>query len=136
TAVGDFILQDTTTFANTPSHITGPYVFDFAGLSPGGFGESLIGQFTANGAGGISTGIMDINNGAVPSGVLPITGATFAADTVHGPTNGRGTATMTAGGGTFGLAFYIVNANRIRFLRTDLPALAYGDAIAQAGTIP
>jgi hypothetical protein len=136
TAVGDFTLQDTTTFANTSGHITGSYVFDFAGISPGGLGESLIGQFTANGAGGISTGIMDVNTGAVASGALPITGAAFTADAVNGPTTGRGTATITAGGTTFGLAFYVVNANRIRFLRTDLPALAYGDAIAQTGTIP
>ena len=43
---------------------------------------------------------------------------------------------MTAGGTTFNFAFYIVNAGRIRFLRTDFPALATGDAVAQTGTIP
>src|SRR5262249_13045390 len=79
TASGNFTVQDQTTFANLAGSINGPYVFDFSGLSPQGFGESLIGQFSANGAGGVGSGIVDINNGAVPSGVLPITGASFVA---------------------------------------------------------
>jgi hypothetical protein len=135
TASGNFTAQDTTAFANTPTSITGPYVFDFSGLSPQGLGESLIGQFTANG-GGTATGIADINNGASPSGVLPITAVTFTADAASGPSTGRGIATMTAGGSTLNFAYYIVNARRIRFIRTDFPALAIGDAVAQTGTIP
>ena len=50
TASGNFTVQDTTTFSTIATSINGPYVFDFSGLSPQGFGESLIGQFTANGA--------------------------------------------------------------------------------------
>jgi hypothetical protein len=136
TASGNFTIQDATTFSNVAASITGPYVFDFSGLSPQGFGESLIGQFAANGAGGIGSGIVDINNGAVASGVTPITGAVFTADPTNGPTTGRGTTTMTAGGTAFNFAFYIVNAGRIRFMRTDFPAVATGDAVAQTGTIP
>jgi hypothetical protein len=136
TASGNFTVQDPTTFSTVVTSISGPYVFDFSGLSPQGFGESLIGQFTANGGGGIGSGIVDINNGAVASGVLAITGATFTADPTNAPATGRGVAVLTAGGTTFDFAFYIVNAGRIRFLRTDFPALATGDAVAQTGAIP
>src|SRR4029077_10308532 len=88
TASGNFTVQDPTIFSTITTSISGPYVFDFSGLSPQGFGESLIGQFTANGGGGIGSGIVDINNGAVASGVLPITGATFTADAANAATTG------------------------------------------------
>ena len=136
TASGNFTVQDTTTFANLTSNINGPYVFDFSGLSPQGVGESLIGQFTGNGGGGISAGIVDVNSGAVASGVQSIAGASFTQDAVNGSSFGRGTATLTANGSTFNFAFYMVNASRMRFLRVDFPALAVGDAVAQTGTIP
>jgi hypothetical protein len=136
TASGNFTIQDASTFGNFATSINGPYVFDFAGLSPQGFGESLIGQFNANGAGGVGSGIVDINNGAVASGVLPITGAVFTADSANVATTGRGIATLTANGQTFNFAIYLVSAGRIRFIRTDFPAVATGDAVAQTGTIP
>jgi hypothetical protein len=136
TASGNFTVQDTTTFASLPSNINGPYVFDFSGLSPQGVGESLTGQFTGNGGGGIGAGIVDVNNGAVASGVQPISGASFTQDAVNGSNFGRGTATFTVNGSTFNFAFYMVNASRMRFMRVDFPALAVGDAVAQTGAIP
>jgi hypothetical protein len=136
TASGNFTTQDTTTFAGLPNNITGPYVFDFAGVDPTGVSESLVGQFSANGGGGIVSGVVDINDGAVASGELGITSATFVKDPTNGATAGRGTATIAVNGNTLNFAFYMVNATRIRFLRTDFPALALGDAVAQTGTIP
>jgi hypothetical protein len=136
TASGNFIVQDTTTFSSFPNDINGPYVFNVSGLDPSGFAESLIGQFTGNATGGISAGIVDINDGATASGPQTMTAVTFAKDNANGPTSGRGTVTFSANGSVFNFAFYIVGANRIKLLRTDFPAVSLGDAIAQSGTIP
>jgi hypothetical protein len=136
TASGNFTAQDTTAFSTFPSNISGPYAFDFSGQDPSGFAESVIGQFTGNGAGGISAGTVDINDDFTASGVQPVTSGTFTKDATNGPNFGRGTATFTANGSTFNFAFYIVGANRMKFLRRDFPAVSLGDAIAQTGTIP
>ena len=136
TASGNFSLQDTTTFSTFPADISGPYVFDVSGLDPNGLSESVIGQFSGNGSGGISSGVVDINDGATASGPQAITAGSFVKDATNGPTFGRGTATFTANQSVFNFAFYIVGANRIKMLRTDFPAVSLGDAVAQTGTIP
>jgi hypothetical protein len=135
TASGNFTVQDATTFASVPNNLTGPYVFDVSGVDPNGSGESFVGQFTANGAGGITTGVVDVNDDFTASGPLPVTG-TFAADATYGSTFGRGTATLILNGTTVNFAFYAVGAGRIRMLRTNFPATSVGDAVAQTGTIP
>jgi hypothetical protein len=135
TASGNFTVQDATTFASVPNNFTGPYVFDVSGLDPNGAGESFVGQFTANGAGGITTGVVDVNDDFTASGPLPVSG-TFAADATYGSTFGRGTATLVLNGTTINFAFYAVGASRIRMLRTNYPATSIGDAVAQTGTIP
>jgi hypothetical protein len=135
TASGNFTVQDATTFASVPNNLTGPYVFDVSGVDPNGAGESFVGQFTANGAGGITTGVVDVNDDFTASGPLPVTG-TFAADATYGSTFGRGTATLILNGTTVNFAFYAVGAGRIRMLRTNFPATSVGDAVAQTGTIP
>ena len=60
TASGNFTLQDTSTFAAFPTNFSGPYVFDFSGLDPNGAAESIVGQFTGNGAGGFTAGTADV----------------------------------------------------------------------------
>jgi hypothetical protein len=136
TASGNFTMQDTSAFAAYPNSVTGPYVFDYSGVDPSGAGESLVGHMIGNGGGGISAGVVDINDDFTPSGELPITGATFVIDSANGPSFGRGTATLSAGGTTFNYAVYVVSAGRLRVMRTDFPAASIGDAIAQTGTIP
>ncbi len=136
TASGNFIMQDTSAFAGYPNNVSGPYVFDYSGVDPNGAGESLIGHMIGNGGGSISAGVVDINDDFTPSGELPITGATFVVDSTSGPTFGRGTATLSAGGTTFNYAVYIVSASRLRLIRLDYPAASVGDLVAQTGTIP
>jgi hypothetical protein len=136
TGSGNFTVQDTSTFSGYPNNVTGPYVFDYSGVDPSGAGESLVGQLVANGGGGLSSGVIDINDDFSPSGALPITGGTFVIDSANGPTSGRGTATLSAGGTTFNYAVYIVSANRLRVMRTDFPAASIGDLVSQTGTIP
>jgi hypothetical protein len=136
TSSGNFTAQDTSTFAGYPNNVNGPYVFDYSGVDPNGAGESIIGHMVGNGGGSVSAGVVDINDDFTPSGELPITGATFVVDATNGPTFGRGTATLSAGGTTFNYAVYVVSASRLRFMRVDFPAASIGDAVAQTGAIP
>jgi hypothetical protein len=136
TASGNFIVQDTSTFAGLPNNISGPYVFDFAGVDPSGFGESIIGQFTGSGGGTTSTGVADINDDFTPLGPQSITGGVFARDSTFAATSGRGTFSFTVGGSVFNFVFYAVGADHLRMMRLDFPAASLGDAIAQTGTIP
>jgi hypothetical protein len=135
TASGNFTVQDTTTFASFPTNFSGPYVFDVSGLDPNGTAESIVGQFTGNGAGSFTSGVADVNDDFTASGQVPITG-TFARDATYGATFGRGTASFMINGGSINFAFYTVGSGRIRMLRTDFPAASVGDAVAQTGTIP
>jgi hypothetical protein len=136
TASGNFTAQDTSTFSGYPNNVSGPYVFDYSGVDPNGAGESLVGQMVANGGGGLSSGVIDINDDFTPSGELQISGGTFVIDSTNGATFGRGTATLTAGGTTFNYAVYIVSASRLRVMRVDYPAASIGDLVSQTGTIP
>jgi hypothetical protein len=116
--------------------VSGPYVFDYSGIDPNGIGESLVGHLIGNGGGGLSGGVMDINDDFTPSGEQNITGGVFIADSTNGATFGRGTASLSAAGSTFNFVVYVVGANRLRMMRTDFPAASIGDAVAQTGTIP
>lgn len=136
TASGNFTAQDTSAFSGFPNNVSGPYVFDYSGVDPNGFGESIIGHMVGNGGGGLSAGVVDINDDFTPSGELAITGGSFVIDSTNGPSNGRGTATLTAGGSTFNFAVYVVGPGRLRMMRTDFPAASIGDAVGQTGTIP
>ncbi|MBV8514850.1 MAG: hypothetical protein JO260_06085 [Acidobacteria bacterium] len=136
TASGNFTAQDTSTFAGYPNNVSGPYVFDYSGVDPNGAGESIIGQMVANGGGGLTSGVVDINDDFAPLGEMSITGGTFVIDSTNGPSFGRGTATLSAAGTTFNFAVYIVGPNRLRLMRTNFPAASIGDAVSQIGTIP
>ena len=136
TASGNFTVQDTTTFANLPATISGPYVFDISGLDPSGANESLVGEFVGNAGGVISSGVVDVNDNFTASGQLPITSASFTRDATNAGTFGRGTAVFVINGSTLNFAFYTVSAGRLRLMRTDFPAASLGDAVAQTGTIP
>jgi len=136
TASGNFTVQDTSTFSGFPNNVSGSYVFDFSGVDPNGLGESIIGRFTGNGGGGLSAGLVDINDDFTPSGPQAVTAGSFLIDSTNIATSGRGTATLTAAGSTFNFAVYVVGANRLRMMRTDFPAASIGDAVSQTGTIP
>ncbi|MGC1903139.1 MAG: hypothetical protein WA715_04915 [Candidatus Acidiferrum sp.] len=136
TASGNFTVQDVSTFSGFPNNVSGSYVFDFSGVDPNGLGESIIGRFTGNGGGGLSAGLVDINDDFTPSGPQAVTAGSFLIDSTNIATSGRGTATLTAAGSTFNFAVYVVGANRLRMMRTDFPAASIGDAVSQTGTIP
>jgi len=135
TGSGNFIKQNSALFA--VASIAGPYVFDFAGLDAGQqvgcpCPESLVGQFSVSG-GVISPGSFDDNdNTTISNGSFTGTLATDSLNPQEPITNaGRGVALIA--GQNF--AFYIVDANRVKFISTNLGMLS-GDAVLQSNSIP
>ena len=130
TGSGNFILQSAAAFS---AGVSGAYVFDFTGSDPGNNPESLVGQFTASA--GTMTGTEDANdNFTLTSG--SITG-TFAPDPINGPTSGRGTAVIAGQN----YVFYIVDANRVRFISDNTATggsgpMLTGDAVLSASVPP
>ena len=131
TGSGNFILQQSTSF--NLAALSGTYVFDFAGLDgaqPNPNPESFIGEFTiTGGTGTIPAGIFDDNDGGQLTSNAAMTPGSIAQDPTQ-PSSfasfGRGIATVA--GQNF--VFYIVDANRIRFLSTTNGMLS-GDAVLQ-----
>ncbi len=130
TGSGNFIKQTGGPF--TVSSVSGPYVFDFAGLDGNGNPESILGQVAVSG--GVSTsGFFDQNDDfLLANGALS---ATFAQDNLNPSfsisTFGRGIAQIAG----VNYVFYIVDATRVRFISSNGGMLS-GDAVAQNSTVP
>ena len=129
---GSFDLQTASAFSLTA--ISGQYSFDLSGQDSSGAPLSIAGEFGANGAGGLTGGTIDVNDGsqAGPSGPNPIPTSTFALDPTFGSSSGRGTVSINGQV----VAFYIVDGTRLRFVEEDATAITVGDAFLQTGTIP
>jgi hypothetical protein len=131
TMSGNFTLQNiSTTFAPA-------YAFDFSGLDLGsGDSASFIGQFTTNTANAISGGVMDVNDGAAPSGPLTITPGTITQDASNFSTFGRGTLNLSTTVNSQVLSldyvFYVVDGSHLILLEDDSIAAATGSAVAQS----
>jgi hypothetical protein len=133
TGSGNFILQSTAAFQL--STVLGNYVFDFTGFdgnvstAGGPFPESLVGQFTVNNSGQITTGFEDANDGfGLANGSM--TPGTLTADPVNMSTSGRGTAVIEGQD----YAFYIVDSTRVRFMSSNgnTGPMLSGDAVLQS----
>jgi hypothetical protein len=105
-ATGQADLQDPTFFK--ASGLSGTYVFDFGGVH-GSSTLSQIGEFTSDGLGNITSGLVDTNDGGTISSQVPFTGSYVVNS------NGRGTATF----GTLNLSFYVVSRGSAKFVGTD-----------------
>lgn len=117
--------HETSSFSN--SSLLGDYVFLSGGVSTLGPIASA-GRFSANGSGGISSGISDENDAGMVSENIAFTG------TYNISSNGRGTAALTTALGTSNFAFYLVSGGQAFFLQTDIFAVTTGTVTAQAGT--
>jgi hypothetical protein len=129
---GAFDLQTASAFSLTA--ITGQYSFDLSGQDLSGAPLSIVGEFTANAAGGLTGGTIDVNDGsqAAPTGPNPIPTSTFALDPTFGSSSGRGTVSINGQA----VVFYVVDGTRLRFVEEDATAITVGDAFLQSGTIP
>lgn len=136
TSSGAFNLQTPADFSLTA--LNNPYVFDFDGVSfstNSAAPISMVGEFTANGAGTITGGLMDTNNGnlAAPSGATVITPGTYEMDASgNGTAFGRGTIAFSG----YSFAFYIVDSTHIKVLEEDTSGGTMGDALLQTGPVP
>jgi hypothetical protein len=102
--------QDPSAFMN--SALTGGYAFHFDGVSATAE-MSAAGRFSANGAGAMTAGVEDINDGGVVSPNVAFTGTYDVAS------NGRGTATVNNPDGTSQFSFYVVSARKLIFVSLD-----------------
>jgi hypothetical protein len=130
TATGQANAQDAGAFLNIPlSALSGTYVFDFAGVD-GSKGLSQIGEFTADGAGHVTNGLLNVNDGgtlnqylidgtSTTNAACPNPSSSLSSYTVS--SNGRGTLTLTtcAGGPTLTLNFYVVSRGSAKFVGKD-----------------
>jgi hypothetical protein len=142
TAAGQANAQNVSTYANNPlSALFGTYVFDFSGVdAANGRGLSQIGEFTADGAGDITGGSIDIDDGGT-SNQLQITGNTAAPFTppVYPSfysinASGRGTMTLATNDPAFPtltFSFYVVSRGSSKFAGTDTAQALSGMAMQQ-----
>lgn len=130
TMSGNFRLQNiTSTFATS-------YAFDFSGLDLGNqTNASFVGQFNTNGSTGITGGLMDLNDGATPSGALTLSPGTISLDATNFSDFGRGTMTLTTTISSqvlnLNYIFYVIDGSNIIFVENDTVAETTGSAIAQ-----
>ena len=90
--------------------LTGPYVFSFNSQATTFSGEA--GTLTFDGAGAISTGLID--NGGDGGSAVAITGGTYTVGT-----DGRGSATVQTGSGTINWTFTLVDHTHGFVVRDD-----------------
>jgi len=114
-AAGVLLKQDTSAFAT--AQITGGFAFGFLGADPQGNRYGEAGEFSADGAGGLSAGELDQDGS---------TGATHAATFTgsysipSGSASGRGTmAISVTGQGTTNYSFYVVSASELLAVEID-----------------
>jgi len=124
---GYFRVQTSSAFA-TP---TGPFAFRFSGWDAEANHFAMAGTATAQG--GLLTSVSaDVNDGGSFSAALTGGGTIGAPDS-----NGRGTATFSAGPTSYDLIYYIVDANHLIFNSaqavSDAQPLITGDAATSAG---
>jgi hypothetical protein len=131
TAAGTVDLQDSTAFSATA--LQGSFAFSLFGGNQSGKFETTAGAYTTlniSNSDAIQIGVQDINDNGALSLNRALSGS-FAA-----PVSGRGTATLTTNVGSLNFVYYVVDANHILLIETDIqPALA-GNAFRQvAATI-
>jgi hypothetical protein len=125
TSSGQANLQDPTKFN---AGLSGTYVFDFKGMQ-GASTVSEVGEFTVDGAGNITSGLMDIDSGGTITAAVPITRGTYS---VPVNPNGRGTSTLVTSSGTFDFSFYMVSQGTAKFVGIDTPLQLSGTVTQQA----
>src|SRR3984893_7515043 len=124
TAAGQASLQDLSAFR--VSGLNGTYVFDFTGVDGSSKFLSQIGEFTADGLGGITNGLVDTNDAGATSSQVSFTGSYQVSST------GRGTATF----GSSHFSFYIVSRGSAKFVGTDAALVLAGQTAQQAPNTP
>jgi hypothetical protein len=106
------------------SKLNARYAFGLDGTDSTGGHVAVGGSFSLNtSTGAISNGFTDVDDaGTLPGGAGGFSGATGSIGTIS-TTTGRATGSFVAGtGGTFNLAYYVVNKNELFVITSDVPA--------------
>lgn len=109
--------------------IQGNYGFNFTGASSANPTGTLrsVGAVTADGAGGLSAGLLDRNDTGTAQTSLALSG-TFTAPS---SSQGRGTLSLTSSAGTQTYVYYIADGTRLKLLETDASANGIAELLKQ-----
>lgn len=126
-ATGSGTIDQQTPSAFSNAALAGSFAFSLSGIDTGSIPLAVAGNFTADAAGNLTTGIDDSNdNGAVTTNHAMTGSIPVAA-------SGRGTATLNTVRGALSFAYYVVDANHLKLVETNtIPALG-GEAFRQTG---
>jgi len=131
TAGGSMDQQNLNALTNSPTVLSGPYVFTLLGGNTNIQPLGMAGRFTAN-AGSIpmTDTILDVNDNATVTAADRTLSGSYSFDATF-PGTGRGTLTLTsATTGQRQFAFYVIDGTRFHILETDSKAFLLGDAFA------
>ena len=125
TGIGTLYLQDATKFA--VASVTGNYALQLSGPAAGQAGSAAeAGAFSADGAGVIGSGKLDVSEGTTANPALSVTGVYTAPSS----TTGRGTLTLTSNS-VQNFAYYLIDATRAVLVETDAGKILRGDFVQQ-----
>jgi hypothetical protein len=125
TSSGQANLQDASKFN---ASLSGTYAFDFKGVQ-GANTISQVGEFSVDGSGNVTGGLMDIDSGGAITSSMAITRGTYS---VPANASGRGTATLVTSAGTLDFSFYMVSQGSAKFVGTDNSVQVVGTVTQQA----
>ena len=126
-ATGSGTIDQQTTSAFSNSALAGSFAFTLSGIDTGGVPLAVGGVFTSDAAGNLTAGIDDSNDNGLVVTNDPMTGSIPMTST------GRGTATLNTFRGALTFAYYVVDANHLKIVETNvIPALG-GEAFRQTG---
>ena len=126
-ATGSGTIDQQTASAFSNAALAGPFAFTLSGIDAGGVPMSVGGVFTSDATGTLTSGLDDSNDNGLIVTNDPMTGSIPVAST------GRGTATLNTSRGALTFAYYVVDANHLKIVGTNIfPALG-GEAFRQTG---
>lgn len=121
----------------TAASLSGSYSFLFSGsdISSGGSAEffAVAGSLQADGAGHITSGILDVNQNDSSGLPQPLTSSTLTG-TYTVRADGRGTAILNSSAGNFNMDFVIISAQRALVTRFETSATGSGAMDAQTSS--
>ncbi|MBZ5529821.1 MAG: hypothetical protein LAO20_00190 [Acidobacteriia bacterium] len=126
---GSLDLQSASAFSTAA--LAGTFAINLTGADAAGNAETVVGSVTTDATGAVTSGVEDSSdNGAILTNqAITTAGSSIAV----GPSNGRGTATIVTTLGTLHFAFYVVDANRLKLVQTDVVPVLAGEAFRQTG---
>lgn len=125
TGSGTIDLQTASAFSNAA--LAGTFAFNVSGIDAIGNPIGVVGNFTSDASGNITSGVNDSNDNGTFLANDPVTGS------IPVGANGRGAATLNTARGTLSFAYYVVDANHLKVVEIDTSLAMGGEAFRQTG---